>query len=1248
MSVHELDRLLNTELLPPLNEWLYKNLLKCHGQSWWELGVLEKLTDRQKDKLRNSSEANLEKLDLQSVLHVAAKNIPKFAEASKANWDIRTPLEAVRDARNALSHRPGGRAPEGEDVLYFVLSAKRLMTLIGAKSDAIQAADQLIRQLTTPAPADDNVGSVNTPPRNEGGKENAPAKLDVRSQAPVAGIKQAKASAIEMPPVEKQAAGEHGDSLGDISVTGRVSGAPDSEPEDVNDSQPPLVRGVNECVASCLVAAERSGEGGWQLSLEICAGGETRQHRLEVPHYLGKSAKAAADILQAVKARDPVPPIKVNLINVLYDGQTLSLPASLDLTSDQYPLIVVQPSYLVNVTDLAHFDFCPRKYLMDRYTLTISNDAMLRGTFVHEAFGALLKHPGDSSKVLESCRDSLRDQVPRLVMQGISPKTHYDNARNHLKALAGGVKGVIDFSSVEEVFIERFMINPKIGLKGKIDALLKKSDGRWQALELKTGKSWGANANVGHAFQVSAYYLLLNQAGIKNLESPCVVYTGNNAKILADGGDPLPASTMFKRISFNASTAIDTVNLRNELVRIDYVGTLEFNSNENKCAKCKEAGICVSLHKLGMDGGLNPSHHLSDLLANGSDAHKELFCRYNNALLAEFQAVRIEHGDALQGSEAYRVKNGTCLSVKSDVYDTQRHLLTLNFPLGNASEFREGDPCILSDENGPVYGNCIEVYIHSIDKAKATVSLPSGISEMWFEPALLDENSPDSAYKRNFAALYAMVSGSGPQDGRMAAIRDLLEGKPVSIPENTLADIPEKILAVPGASPLTNDQKRAISLALGLQKLLLIQGPPGTGKTVTLAKMVAALVNAGKRVLIATYTHRAADEVMNKLAQYAPEVEARKLGQVESVALAHKGKCLDLLLESDELDGAVSPASGDELSAQAEAAAQRVQGILNQPAVYIGTTHAWLSGEYDNLLLDAATGQPQSYDVAVIEEASQIILPNLLGVLRLADRWILVGDHRQLPPVVIGENTEILGLTLFELLARHLGENDKLMTMLKVQHRMPPVVSKYIGATFYGDRLTDSPKCAAHKMQVLGEGPLFDGHKHIVLVNVTRNADKVGVRQYREEATWIASYLKKLYGVGGLPLRLENGRPTVGVIAPYRAQVALIRRELESELAGYGTAEDWRGIVDTVDRFQGDERNLIIVSLCLSPDPNAPPPRIYAEERRINVALSRAQNKLCIVGAIESLISVPGLAGLRTHVRQYPGEASEVTGDVLK
>jgi len=927
----------------------------------------------------------------------------------------------------------------------------------------------------------------------------------------------------------------------------------------------------------------------------------------------GPTLKAAADILAHWRRGTRKVELEAALHGAVVDGGTLR-PAA--MAGGLPTFVSLLPSYMVNVSSLTHFDFCPRNYLMDRYSVPELHPAQIRGNLVHEVFEPLLKEPTDRSSLMQHFGESLRKQVPQMLMAGTDPEEVFEDSRHHLNTLFRGVNWLHGSEEIEEIFVERFFLDPELGLKGKIDALVKKKNGRWQAFELKTGKSWGRKANRGHAYQVSAYQLLLMRAGFTELDPPCVFYTGDGALRLRQGEPSLPPRATLKTVSFGVAEILEHVNLRNDLVRIDITGALDFNTNDNKCRACvrlKKAETCLDLHHIGLEGGETAAPSLAGGLVKESstDPDRALFARLNEALLHEFRTLRCEHGRTLLAPLEERMERGRCVQVRTVGIDPERHILRLDFPAGNTAEIREGDPCLLSDAAGVLGSSVLEVWVASISKEGAAVRLPKGVREPWFEPRYLDANSPETAFARNFASLFQLWARDAVVRDNLAPLRRHLMGEDPQWPDN--APLEGADFASTGLT-LLPDQERAVACARGLEKMLLVQGPPGTGKTLTLACMVREIFATGKRVLVATYTHRASEEVMAKLQRLAPEVPVRKLGRVDATGARFADRCLDnILRESEPL--LAHAANGPDVVREVSAHAEDVKALLAEPGVYVGTVQTWISGTYDNLCRPSAGGFP--FDVAVVDEAAQIIAPAMIGVLRLAPRWILVGDHQQLPPVVLADAAQPLQRTLFESLAESLVDQPTRLVSLGVQHRMPPDLGNFISREFYAGELGSAAACADHAL------PGTEGTPSVSLLHCPRDEEDRQARQFPREAEGIIETLKMALD-SGLEVRDGAGRPRVGIIAPYRLQVAFLRRRAEEVLGFYGDGAFWEQVVDTVDRFQGDERDLIFLSLCLDPD-TLHIPRIYRDARRVNVALSRARARLCVVGDLRAMAAVPVL-----------------------
>jgi DNA replication ATP-dependent helicase Dna2 len=235
------------------------------------------------------------------------------------------------------------------------------------------------------------------------------------------------------------------------------------------------------------------------------------------------------------------------------------------------------------------------------------------------------------------------------------------------------------------------------------------------------------------------------------------------------------------------------------------------------------------------------------------------------------------------------------------------------------------------------------------------------------------------------------------------------------------------------------------------------------------------------------------------------------------------------------------------------------------------------------------------FDVAVVDEASQLAEPDALAAINRADRFTLVGDHRQLPPVVRAEND--LATSLFE---RLIEEHPDAAVALDRQYRMAQAIQAFPSREFYDGSLRPATGAVAGRRigDLSRDGRLPADLRspvsfHHVEGDSARHTD---AREAERIEEIVAAY--EAAGVS---------REDVGVIAPFRAQVTEIDQRLPENVT-----------VDTVDRFQGSSQEVIVVSFVASGDLSGP---LFEDERRLNVALTRAKRALVLVGDREALQS---------------------------
>jgi len=874
--------------------------------------------------------------------------------------------------------------------------------------------------------------------------------------------------------------------------------------------------------------------------------------------------------------------IDINLVNVRKKGNDVYFEEKLE------SLLVLEPEWLINVTTLASLDFCPRQLFNARYGLQQRFDAMTKGSIIHEVFEDIMQDPDDYERLNNQLNDSLMKRSFEFALDNIDYEKMEEEMRPHLNRLYKYRKENDLISNITNVNTERFIINPVLGLKGKIDAVVVDKDGQ-RALELKSSKkkwAWvdGRPTNYitpGHKSQVQAYSLLMEMKSETSVLNPIVVYSG----------EPIEGKNIGEEVEFTYSNKTENMIKRNQLVLADYLLNIEYEKqNKNKCSKCSQKEICENLFSLEIKHDPNnlPIYYSEqskdDILPEFSKDEKEFFNKYNRLLTEEYRIDKEAQGTYLLKNRAERIQLGKTIII--DAYQESginEYLLNTD----NNSELREGDRCLLSDKNGPIHGECLEATIIKVSRSSIHISTRAKIE---FKPVYLDFYPQENVFARNYPMVYELVANNENKK-----LKNLIINK-----DNPK---PNKKIEISQIGTLHEKQMLAIQYALGIEDYLLIQGPPGTGKTLTIAHIVEQLVKDNRKVIIGCYTHRAVDEVIKKLRDNTSfDFPIYRIGEGSSDDI-NEYSIENVLNKNGDIDSRISSA----------------ENIISQNGVYIATTHKWLSGGFDSLVQKNG-----SYDVAIIDEASQVIVPNAIGALRLAKKFILVGDHRQLPPVVQSEEAKDLTKTLFEMLYNNKDAHKSTRVMLDIQHRMPQQISDFISSEFYNKELVAAKEVSENLFKIKMEDSKYDS-----IINSNKSIELYNIKSIKNVKNQSIEEAKIIKEILGDLLKAGVNYHEIGIIAPFRAQVAEIRRQIELDLIKYfEDPSDIKNIIDTVDRFQGDERDLILFSLTITGDSI---PKLLEDKRRLNVAISRAKKKFIAIGNWEKAVKSDTLK----HLKEY-------------
>ncbi|QZP38051.1 AAA domain-containing protein [Halobaculum magnesiiphilum] len=853
-------------------------------------------------------------------------------------------------------------------------------------------------------------------------------------------------------------------------------------------------------------------------------------------------------------------------------------------SADSY--VVLEPDFLVDVTDIRSWVQCPRMYYLNKLSGIPLNYPVVKGTVVHEVFGDLLR----GVELEESIDDRVAEAGLELGLLGMEREEVADEVRRNAAAIEGwlnqgtlatdgdasaGAEGettvvgsdasteACDDASTNtaadenasrsewdggpdesEWRSEYTLISPTFGVKGRADALR-----RGQPVELKTGKNTNREPRFQDKIQAACYALLLRERGI-DADTGTLLYTKNTALERGEeSGDLSPA----KEFSVGKGLLDFVVRQRNEIAATEFDMSVPTGYEADaKCEYCFEQDTCMVV-----SGRLDQESKAGQIGTALSEEEREYFDETYRALEEERRETHAEYRKLWEQTAEERAADDRALidlePVREEPLGDGRWGLTARKESDAVSKLREGDVALASDGD-PASGHS---ELGRIQKLGEEVVVETD------EPVKLcrlDVYPSELSVSRMHTAVHDFVLKGDPDR------KDVLFGR--REPAFGTRD--------DDATPFIDNneaQNAAVERAVTAEDFALVHGPPGTGKTYTIARIVRALVERGDRVLLSAFTNRAVDNAVEALrAQGFTDVlrvgtETGVRGDMQDIRLVTRGEPNDRAAK------------------------------LNSAPVVAATTSS----------CGSRTMREQEFDVALVDEASQLTEPGTLAAINLADRFVLVGDHEQLPPVVRAENR--LRESLFQ---RLIEEHPDAGVMLDRQYRMSQRIQAFSSREFYDGKLRPAtPEVAGQTLADLG---VDTADLPPELRDPVSFVDPDGAREGNAnpaEADRVAQVVEAYVAAGVDP-------DDIGVIAPFRAQVAEIGRRTDVT-------------VDTVDRFQGSSEEVIVVSFVATGDLDGP---IFEDTRRVNVALTRAKKALCLVGDAEALASEPFYARMLDWARR--------------
>ena len=926
---------------------------------------------------------------------------------------------------------------------------------------------------------------------------------------------------------------------------------------------------------------------------------------------------------------------QVNLLDVAIDEAGILTPS----------FIVLEPDYLIDISSLAEcfrdYGHHPGNYFLSRMQPIENARPLLLGNIANLFLDEWIHAPNEDIDYRTCMQKAFRRYPIELaacpdLRDREKERQFFDDCKLHFEHIRETVNDTFHAAGYEldktDAVLEPSYICEALGLQGRLDYMQRDMS---SFIEMKSGKAdeYAIRGKVepkeNNKVQMLLYQAVLQYSmGMDHRKVKAyLLYT--RYPLLYPSR---PSWAMVRRV----------IDLRNRIVADEY--GIQLHNNPEYTARKLDEINASTLNERGLRGRFwetylrPPINRFQEKLQRLSAIEKSYFYAVYNFLTKELYtsksgdvdyegrtgaaslwlstlAEKCEAGEIIYNlrireNHAADEHKAYLLLVRSDLEEKELPEAVADNDIQNVlPNFRQGDAIILYERNCGMdnvtnkmvfKGNIEHLTDHEIGiRLRATQQNPSVL------PAdslyAIEHDTMDTTFRSMYQGLYAYLSATQER-------RDLLLAQRPPKFDESLDSL---------VSQAKDDFTRVALKAKAAQDYFLLIGPPGTGKTsCALKKMVETFhADKGAQILLLSYTNRAVDEICKSLASIRPAVDFIRVGSELSCDETYRTHLIENELASCNRRSEVY---------------ERIRNCR----IMVGTVAA-ISGKPELFRL-------KHFNVAIIDEATQILEPQLLGILcargeeggNAIDKFILIGDHKQLPAVVLqsSEQSAIceesllsIGLTnlkdsLFERLYRNCTARQSSLTshpsydMLCRQGRMHPEVALFANRAFYGGRLI--PVGLPHQLE--------DSDTVCRLAFYPSVPEKTGTstKINHSEARIVADLVARIYE--DCRIDFDEAR-TLGIITPYRSQIALIKKEI----AALGIPALNRIMVDTVERFQGSERDVIIYSCCINSYFQLKFVSNLTEEdgtlidRKLNVALTRARKQMFVTGVPKYLKSNP-------------------------
>lgn len=879
-------------------------------------------------------------------------------------------------------------------------------------------------------------------------------------------------------------------------------------------------------------------------------------------------------------------------------------------------LIILEPDYLIEAKAAADcFQMKGTSYLLyfiDKFISTDSSPAMLTGNIVNNILDSFTINPkSDFEKEFSGSVDML--QAIKLTKEELI-KIKENIKQKHLC----NIKDFGNYVKNKAITIEPTFIAPEFGLQGRMDVMLESGNNDKEIIELKSGSFPNYDTWFNNKMQVTAYNLILDAVFTNRTGLSSIFYSKADKNYLRN----VPKD----RTLYNA-----LLNTRNRIV-----------DAELKLAQ-KDFSVLNELVKFGYsDYPAFISTKFSDFvntIKNASETEKLYFKYYTAFVTNELKTAKTGSNDYNEGSyngfaslwlDTFLDKeenSGILDNLTYNKYSSKTDEYIFNrIEQDEVTNFREGDIGIIYSKNpsipSPVKTQILKCTISSLTRDKVYIKLRNKqVKENIFSGETLfavEHDIFEANFKNQTQSLFTFLKADKrKKDLLLCKTKPSVTGKTYNNPR------------------LNDNLNRIIAKSKSADDYFVLQGPPGTGKTSrALMLMLSEAIkdNPDSDITILAYTNRAVDEICGHLKK------GMKLISDTGIKSAMRNY-LRLGNDNVEDENLFQNLTGDKTP-------EKARDIVLMRKIIVSTVHSFL-GKFNEL------AQLKNPDIVFVDESSQIVEPQLIGILSKCKKFILVGDHMQLPAVVqqnesscaveekLLNNSGIYSLSgsLFErffLECRKHGWKDSYDT-LEYHYRMHSDIADLIRDNYQAELFSgNKAQSASQKIFNINssdktEKMLASSRVIFIPTGIIRENKFNSVEAFRVNIllrTIKSAYAKNFTG------------ETAGVITPWRMQISRIKNFIEDEELIEKVT------VDTVERFQGSERDIIIMSLAVYN-------RAQLEnlqslnfdktvDRKLNVALSRAKEQIIILGCEEVLSSSPHYSRIIDIIKDKNGYVSDV------